>query len=191
MQFDLSAAILNWQDQLKRSPQFRDENLAELESHLRDAVERLQGQELSEEEAFMIATHRIGSVEQLETEYEKINRNPMNKIAHGLVLVFFSIACWFLWALLTMVARLMPHLLDGGNLPGFTRFCLELRPALYVLPLLALVWCVIVWFRKAESRDSWVRFFALSTSMVIFATFPTLVAIYLPLVAAFERMASK
>jgi len=93
MQFDLNTAVQRWRDTLSQSSQFRTEDLAELESHLRDAVVRLQGQELSEEEAFLIATRRIGSMQQLETEFEKINRNPMNKIAHGLVLVFFSIAC--------------------------------------------------------------------------------------------------
>ncbi len=180
-QFDLNAAVLSWREQLRRSPQFREENLAELESHLRDAVAQLQGTNLSEEEAFIIATHRIGSVEQLATEFEKINRNAMNKIIHGLVLVFFSINCWFLWALLTTSERLMTRL-AGGHLPGFTRFCLELRPVFYALPILALIWCVIVWVRKTDARNSWVGFFAASTSIIMLAVLPTVIAMYLPMI---------
>jgi hypothetical protein len=191
MSFDLNSAILHWRDQLSQSPQFRDENLAELESHLRDAVVRLQGQELSEEEAFVIATRRIGSVEQLASEFEKVNRNPMNKIIHGLVLVFFGIGCWWSWALLTACKNFSMVLLEGGSLPAFTRLCLGLRPALYVLPLLALAWCVFVWFRKAESRGSWVSFFAASTSVILLVAFPTVIAVYLPMVQAFSLMAGK
>jgi hypothetical protein len=191
MQFDLNAAILGWRDKLKQSSQFRAENLAELESHLRDAVVRLQGQELSEEEAFLIATRRIGSVEQLASEFEKVNRNPMNKIIHGLVLAFFSIGCWFLLVLLTLSERYLLRLLEGGYPPAFTRLCLELKPVLYVLPLLALAWCVFVWFRKGESRGSWVGFFAASASIIMLATFPTVIGIYLPLVKVLQQMVSK
>ena len=144
MQFDLNAAVRDWREQLTQSPQFRVENLAELESHLRDSVARLQGPELSEEEAFVIATRRVGSVEQLATEFEKVNRNPMNKIIHGLVLVFFGIACFFLWALLGLTERGMQGVQEDHRLPLFTQLCLQLRPALYVLPLLALAWCGFV-----------------------------------------------
>ncbi len=186
MQFDLNAAILDWRTQLKRTSQLRKENLAELESHLRDSVERLQAGGLSEEEAFLIATRRIGSVEQLATEFEKISSNPMNKLMHGLVFVFFSIGCWFLWALLTVSERLMPALLEGTPLPAFTRFCVDLRPALYVLPLLALAWCLYVWFRKKAPRVSWMGFFAASASVIMLAVFPTVIAMYLPLVKALE-----
>jgi hypothetical protein len=191
MQFDLNAAILGWRDKLRQSSQFRAENLAELESHLRDAVVRLQGVELSEEEAFLIATRRVGSVEQLASEFEKVNRNPMNKIIHGLVLVFFSLGCWFLWALLTMAERGMQGVQEDHRLPLFSQLCLQLRPALYVLPLLALAWCGFVWFRKAESRGSWVGFFAASASVIILVTFPTMVAIYLPMVKVLQHMVSK
>lgn len=177
MQFDLNAAILGWQEKLKQSPQFRAENLAELESHVRDAVARLQGQELSEEESFLIATRRIGSVEQLATEFEKVNRNPMNKIIHGLVLVFFGIACFHLWALLRMAERAM----YDHRLPPFTQLCFQLRPALFVLLLLALAWCGFVWFRKAESRSSWVGFFAVTTAVIILIVFPVVIGILLPI----------
>jgi hypothetical protein len=191
MQFDLNAAIRGWQEQLKQSPQFRADNLAELESHLRDAVAQLQGAALTEEEAFIIATHRIGSVEQLEGEFEKVNRNPMNKIIHGLVLVFFSIGCWFLWGLLTASEKLMMGLMGNRPLPAFTRLCLECRPVLYALPVLALAWCVFVWLRKTESRNSWVGFFAISAAVIMLAVFPAVIAMYLPVVQALEMNAIK
>jgi len=191
MQFDVNTAIRNWQDRLKRSPQFQDENLVELESHLRDSVARLQEAQLSEEEAFMVATHRIGSLEQLETEFGKINRNPMNKLIHGLILLFFSVGCWFLWALLMASDHLTRTIMRNQPLPAFTQFCLGLQPVLFVLPALALIWCVIVWVRKTESRNSWQGFFAISASVTILAAFPIIMAVFLPIVRALELAATK
>ena len=192
IQFDLNTAIRNWQDRLKRSPQFQDENLVELESHLRDSVARLQEAQLSEEEAFMVATHRIGSLEQLETEFAKINRNPMNKLIHGLILLFFSAGCWFLVALLVASEHLTRTVMANQPLPAFTVFCQGLRPVIfYVLPALALIWCVIVWVRKTENRNSWQGFFAITASVIMLASFPIIIAVFIPMVRAIEIAATK
>src|SRR4051812_39783566 len=58
--FDLETAIGNWRAELAHSPAFKQENVDELEAHLRDAVARWKGTGLSSEEAFLIATRRIG-----------------------------------------------------------------------------------------------------------------------------------
>lgn len=71
--FDLNQAIQRWRENLGQSPAFRSENLFELESHLRDSVARLQRQELSDEEAFLVATKRLGPPATLETEFAKQN----------------------------------------------------------------------------------------------------------------------
>lgn len=72
-EFDLTRALADWRRQLSQSPAYRSENLEELESHLRDSVAGLGGQGLSEEEAFIIATHRIGTMRGLESEFAKVN----------------------------------------------------------------------------------------------------------------------
>lgn len=84
--FDLNVAIQTWRHNLENSPAFRRENLAELESHLRDSVATLQGRGLSEAEAFLIATRRIGEGQQLAAEYGKVNRNT----------IWFERAMWML-----------------------------------------------------------------------------------------------
>lgn len=71
--FDLNRAVKSWRDQFSQSPAFRGENLEELESHLGDSVDALQISGLSTEEAFVIATRRIGREASLEAEYGKIN----------------------------------------------------------------------------------------------------------------------
>lgn len=71
--FDLNQAIQRWRENLAQSPAFRSENLHELEGHLRDSMAGLQGRGLSAEEAFMVASGRIGKVASLEAEYGKVN----------------------------------------------------------------------------------------------------------------------
>ena len=56
--FDLNNALRNWREGLSRSPQFRHEDLAELEAHLRDSIAALESKGLSAEEAMLQASRR-------------------------------------------------------------------------------------------------------------------------------------
>ena len=44
-----------------------------MESHLREEIKHLEGSGLSREEAFLVARHRLGEPQALETEYAKVN----------------------------------------------------------------------------------------------------------------------
>jgi hypothetical protein len=115
----------------------------------------------------------------------------MNKIAHGIVLAFLGVACWLVWALLQLPAMIR---LKGDELllPAFTRLCMGVGPGVVVgLAALATLYCVWVWFRKAESRNSWVGFLATATGSLFLVTLPVVVAIYLPLINAVQRIPAK
>ncbi|MEO5802506.1 MAG: hypothetical protein ABIR24_03185 [Verrucomicrobiota bacterium] len=71
--FDLNRSIQNWRENLGQSPAFQRENLDELETHLRDSMTALQTHGLSTEEAFVVATARIGKNRLLGAEFGKIN----------------------------------------------------------------------------------------------------------------------
>ena len=73
--FDLNSAIQRWKAELARSPEFCKQDLDELECHLDDSVGELQTRGLSAEEAFIIATRRIGPRSVLATEFSRVN-NP-------------------------------------------------------------------------------------------------------------------
>lgn len=75
--FDLNQAIQRWRENLGQSPAFRRENLDELGSHLRDSIAALQTRGLSAEEAFMVATKRVGRDGLLEAEFGKVNRKSV------------------------------------------------------------------------------------------------------------------
>ena len=117
--------------------------------------------------------------------------NTLNKLAHGIVLAFFGVACWFIWALLQLPPMVRIH---GATLPlpAFTRFCMALGPNVIIgLAALATGYCLWVWFRKAETGKSWVGFLATATGSLLLVTLPVVVAIYLPLVEAIHHLADK
>jgi hypothetical protein len=106
--FDLNNAISRWRDGLNQSPHFREENLAELEAHLRDSVADLQSRGLTNEEA--LGARRLGNPAGLEPEFGKINRGRV--WLHRLLWMLVGIQ---VWDLLLTVSRLAA---DAGVLGG-------------------------------------------------------------------------
>jgi len=71
--FNLETAIGAWRSSLTSSS-IGGESLQELESHLRDSIEALRAAGNLEEDAFALASYRLGRANQLEAEYAKAHR---------------------------------------------------------------------------------------------------------------------
>lgn len=71
--FRLKDSIEIWKQKLSSSNSFTNSDIEELESHLLDEIDILKEKELTEEEAFYVASNRLGSVELLSSEFTKIN----------------------------------------------------------------------------------------------------------------------
>jgi hypothetical protein len=112
--FDLNIAIQRWRDHLSQSPQFRPENLEELEIHLRDSIAAFRSTALSEEEAFLVATRRLGGAPVLAPEFAKVNSKEvwMNRLLWMLVGAQ-------LWPLLQSFASTVADAAVMGGLVGF------------------------------------------------------------------------
>jgi hypothetical protein len=67
--FDLNSAIHHWRSALGAQSNFRDSDLDELEDHLREEIAALQTAGLTEEEAFLIASRRLGKPADLNGEF--------------------------------------------------------------------------------------------------------------------------
>lgn len=103
--FDLKRAVSDWVDELRRGPDCGADDVAELESHLHEEIDSLQGKGLSEEEAFLIASRRIGPPTQLRDEYAKVNhRTILWKMAFRLALILSYWVLLFYAALGTRLA---------------------------------------------------------------------------------------
>ena len=111
----------------------------------------------------------------------------MNKIFHSVILVVFIIACGLVWLLMKLPLLLGP----GHPLPGFTQLCVNLRPMIIVLPIVATIYCLWVWFRKAERLPPWTGFFAVLMGVLVLVTLPAVIAAYLPLYDSLNQLRIK
>jgi len=110
----------------------------------------------------------------------------MNKIIHGVVLALFGAACW----MVSVILKLPLLIPSRDTLPAFTRLCLGLGPGLLLgLAIAATAYCLRVWIRKPDPGHSWVAFLATAVAALGLVMLPTIVAIYLPLVGALNRLA--
>jgi hypothetical protein len=110
--FDLSQALLRWRENLGRSPAFHGDNLAELESHLTESVATLQARGLSVEEAFWVATRRVGPEPRVAAEFAKVNGGAV-WLDRGLWMLV-GIQLW--WFVSTCLVAVAPALLALGLL---------------------------------------------------------------------------
>lgn len=201
IKFDLNSALRSWREALSRSPHFRDENLDELESHLRDSVSLLESKGLSPDEAFLVGTRRVGSPAAIEPEFAKENGSRdwpdigrslmntyLNKIIHGLILCYFTLGCWFIWGMVQLGRMVGAGRGEGHLLPFFTRWWLSAVDLWYVPPLLAAMYCVLVWLRPPAARHSWFGFFAIMTALLVLLLVPAVVAASLPMIDTLNHM---
>lgn len=70
--FDLEKAIASWRHNFRYRRVFFDEDLEELERHLRDHISRLTKEEWSDEAAFRESVRMVGAYSDTEAEYRKV-----------------------------------------------------------------------------------------------------------------------
>ena len=71
--FDLNKAISSWRMGLSERQTCEKSDIDELETHLREEIDSLTASKLSEQEAFLVATHRLGDPDSLAAEFAKVN----------------------------------------------------------------------------------------------------------------------
>jgi hypothetical protein len=71
--FDLNQSLDDWRAQLRQGEGCSADNIDELEEHLREEMAGLTQAGLAGDEAFLLAVRRLGSVEVLKEEFEKVN----------------------------------------------------------------------------------------------------------------------
>ena len=71
--FDLNKAISSWRMGLSEKQTCEKSDIDEMESHLREEIYSLTASKLSGQEAFLVATHRLGDNDSLAAEFAKVN----------------------------------------------------------------------------------------------------------------------
>lgn len=92
--FELNQAIASWRASLQEGAGLNAAAADELEQHLLDSLPGFQELGLSEEEAFLLATHRVGQPDVLAPEYAKVSaaglwRKRLPWMAAGVLCLLF------------------------------------------------------------------------------------------------------
>jgi hypothetical protein len=86
--FDLEKSITDWQKQMLAAGIKSPVPLEELESHLREEIERQMKSGLTKNLAFEAAVQQMGQAKMLRTEFKKVERTLMKKIMMILLGIF-------------------------------------------------------------------------------------------------------
>jgi hypothetical protein len=150
----LEDQIAQWREYLRRRAAIHGSDVAELEDHLRSQVGALTGSGLAEDEAFLVAVKRMGSLDALSREFAREHSERLWKqlvIAPEASDEFASASrtgtlVAILLALAAAVAVKVPELfglqLTDADAPFYLR-----NASLFVFPLLA---CYFAWQRRLD-----------------------------------------
>ncbi len=123
-EFNLTEEIEVWRLILSKKPGLTGDNIKELQSHLLDEMDHLQEIGLSKEESFFIAQKRIGSLDQLADEFNKVNKKEyfQSKVLPYLIGILLFVAFMNTTELLTNTFTLIGGAIgiDNSYLSWFT-----------------------------------------------------------------------
>jgi hypothetical protein len=77
--FDLEAEVRAWRGALAAKGELRDEELDELESHLRDEAAELSASGLAADEAFLVSAKRLGNLDAVASEFARASGEELWK----------------------------------------------------------------------------------------------------------------
>ncbi len=75
--FELESQIRKWRGHLRSTGSLGEEELEELESHLRDSIDDLTSRGVTTEEAFLVSVRRMGDTEALSDEFAKVSTESL------------------------------------------------------------------------------------------------------------------
>lgn len=105
--FDLNGAIAKWRMKVAAGGTCGKSDLDELEAHLREEIENLTPSGLSQEEAFLVAKHRLGHPASLAREFAKIN--PLAVWSHRTLWIGLGLILYFLVAHFALTGWIYGH----------------------------------------------------------------------------------
>jgi hypothetical protein len=93
-EFNIQKQIDQWAIKIKSEPSLTESDSEELKSHLLDSIDQLKDTGLNDEEAFWVASRRIGTNVDWEEDYSQVN-NPVIQMRRSLF-IFAGVLAYFL-----------------------------------------------------------------------------------------------
>jgi len=139
----LEVSLLNRISEWKRhfsSESVTEENLEELESHLKEDLGELIDKGLNEDEAWSVATHRIGPPESLDHEFSKVNSN-FSKNRNVVIFLWGAMGFYLLQSVFLLLSGKLLKISKGQAMPikNLNFDITILAISIFILTLLAIV----------------------------------------------------
>ena len=136
--FDLETALDQWRQSLDSSGDFNKDQQEELTSHLRDELDNLAGNSLSDEEKWLVAQQRIGSVGTLQAAFTQQKGLGMQKLIWGLQAI---ILLWLFNNLVTLFNWIGADIILANKLhDALTKYSISFGlQAIGLIPLLLVI----------------------------------------------------
>lgn len=93
--FNLSHAVREWRGELQQQASLGEDAIRELDQHLAESMDALRHRGLDEEEAFLVARHRIGPTTPLGAEFRKAD--PVGVWRHRILWMVAGWGTMMLW----------------------------------------------------------------------------------------------
>ena len=116
--FKIQNHIESWFHKLKAEPSITEADAEELKSHLLDLIETLQNKGLDEQEAFLVASKRIGKFNDWGEEYRQEN-NPVLQIRRSVIILAGVLFYFFLHHFIEIVAKTFYITLLINDIDGY------------------------------------------------------------------------
>jgi len=106
IEFNLQEEISNWTQHLQSEPSITESDSEELKSHLLDLIDGLKEAGLDEEEAFWVASKRLGSSFEWEADYRNANK-PLIQMRRSLFILAGVLGYFLLYNFIKFTTKLL------------------------------------------------------------------------------------
>ncbi len=118
IEFNIQEQIDQWVIKIKSDPSLTESDSEELKSHLLDSIDRLKDTGLNDEEAFWVASRRIGTTVDWKEDYGQVN-NPIIQMRRSILILGGVLVYFCLYYFIEATSRLLLIILLSKNINGY------------------------------------------------------------------------
>ena len=118
IKFNLQVQINAWVEHLKSEPSITESDRVELQSHFLDIIDGLTEVGLDEEEAFLIASRRMGSLVDWDEDYKEVN-NSIIQMRKPLIILAGVLIYFLFYFLIKFSSKLIFIVLLLNDIDGY------------------------------------------------------------------------
>ena len=117
-EFNIQEQIDHWVSKIKSEPSFTESDSEELKSHLLDSIDQLKDTGLNDEEAFWVASRRIGTTVDWEEDYSQAN-NQVIQMRRSVLILAGVLVYFCLYYFIESTSKLLFIILLSEDINGY------------------------------------------------------------------------